>query len=107
MKGKVPFSAADPLAKRPKEPNGSGRRNHRQHERETLAELEKGSVMKSTGYFEEIELDVEELEPVIAPSSLNHNEMLISDELELTVEELEEVIAPSTLNHNETLAENQ
>ena len=46
---------------------------------------------------EEIELDVEELEEVIAPGRrLNHNETLVIDaeEVELEVEELEEVIAP-------------
>ncbi len=54
----------------------------------------------------EIELRVEEMEEVIAPSlTHNHNEMLISDQIELSVEELEEVIAPGlTQNHNETLA---
>ena len=51
---------------------------------------------------ENIELNVEELEEVIAPGwTNNHNEMLTVD---LEVEELEEVIAPGwTTNHNETL----
>ena len=50
---------------------------------------------------QEIELDVEEVEEVIAPgASLNHNE----NEVDLDVEEIEEVIAPGTgFNHNETL----
>ena len=53
----------------------------------------------------EINLNVEEMEEVIAPGlTTNHNETLISDQIELSVEELEEVIAPSlTHNHNETL----
>ena len=55
----------------------------------------------------EIELDVEELEEVIAPARKpNHNETLVRDaeEIELEVEELEEVIAPvKKPNHNETL----
>jgi hypothetical protein len=49
-----------------------------------------------------VELNVEELEEVIAPQGVippnaplrNHNETLASDEVELNVEELEEVIAP-------------
>lgn len=51
---------------------------------------------------QEIELDVEVIEEVIAPGiALNHNETL---EVELTIEEVEEVIAPGiNLNHNETL----
>ena len=56
-----------------------------------------------TTYNEEIELNVEELEEVIAPALIsNHNETL---EVELNVEELEEVIAPGRVicNHNETL----
>ena len=55
---------------------------------------------------DEVELDVEELEEVIAPKlAANHNETLISDEVALSVEELEEVIAPGVRlgNHNETL----
>ena len=53
----------------------------------------------------EIDLRVEELEPVIAPKlAANHNETLITDEIELVVEELEPVIAPRlSANHNETL----
>jgi hypothetical protein len=44
----------------------------------------------------EIELNVEELEAVIAPGIIaNHNETLVSDEVELNVEELEETIAPT------------
>jgi hypothetical protein len=53
--------------------------------------------MKPTTYIEEIELDVEELEEVIAPGRrINHNETLVRDAeaIELDVEELEEVIAP-------------
>jgi hypothetical protein len=49
-----------------------------------------------------VELNVEELEEVIAPQGIivptaplrNHNETLACDEVELNVEELEEVIAP-------------
>ncbi|MBI1760169.1 MAG: hypothetical protein HYR56_01925 [Acidobacteria bacterium] len=50
----------------------------------------------------EIELNVEEMEAVIAPALVpNHNETL---EVDLCVEELEEVIAPGfARNHNETL----
>lgn len=56
----------------------------------------------------EIELEVEEIEEVIAPKCAgcggNHNETLVSDEVELNVEEIEEVIAPGTrYQHNETL----
>jgi hypothetical protein len=44
----------------------------------------------------EIELDVEEVEEVIAPKlAVNHNENLACDEVELNVEELEETIAPT------------
>jgi hypothetical protein len=44
----------------------------------------------------EIELDVEELEEVIAPKlTTNHNETIVNDEVELNVEELEETIAPT------------
>jgi hypothetical protein len=44
----------------------------------------------------EIELEVEELEEVIAPKlATNHNENLVNDEVELNVEELEETIAPT------------
>ena len=55
-----------------------------------------------TIYIEEIELNVEEMEEVIAPIIVwNHNETLAVD---LRVEELEEVIAPALVpNHNETL----
>ena len=49
---------------------------------------------------EKVELNLEELEAVIAPGThINHNETL---EVELGVEELEEVIAPGVkVNHNE------
>ena len=59
--------------------------------------------MDSTTYAEEIELNVEEIEEVIAPGrGVNHNETL---EVDLGVEELEEVVAPGiSVNHNETLA---
>ena len=44
----------------------------------------------------EIELNVEELEEVIAPKlAANHNETIVNDEVELNVEELEETIAPT------------
>jgi len=52
--------------------------------------------------LDQIELDVEELEEVIAPGTqYQHNETFVAD---LEVEELEEVIAPGTqFQHNETL----
>ncbi len=55
-----------------------------------------------TIYAEEIELNVEEMEAVIAPGlGTNHNEAL---EVDLSVEEMEAVIAPALApNHNETL----
>jgi hypothetical protein len=53
-----------------------------------------------TVYIKEIELNVEEMEEVIAPAAVNHNETL---DVDLSVEEMEEVIAPATVNHNETL----
>jgi hypothetical protein len=58
--------------------------------------------LKETVTTQEIELNVEELEEVIAPGiSRNHNE---TAEVELSIEELEEVIAPGiTRNHNETV----
>jgi len=58
--------------------------------------------MEFTTYVEEIELNVEEMEEVIAPAlTTNHNETL---DVDLDVEEMEEVIAPAlTTNHNETL----
>lgn len=58
----------------------------------------------------EIDLEVEELEQVIAPfvaganethtALPNHNEILVSDEVELSAEELEDVIAPRYLGNN-------
>lgn len=58
--------------------------------------------MKSTTYVEEIELNAEEMEEVIAPAlSTNHNETV---EVDLSAEEMEEVIAPAlSSNHNETV----
>ncbi len=55
-----------------------------------------------TVYAEEIELNVEEMEAVIAPAlSPNHNEAV---EIDLSLEEMEAVIAPAlTTNHNEAL----
>lgn len=55
-----------------------------------------------TVYTEEIELNVEEMEVVIAPAlSPNHNQTV---EVDLSVEEMEAVIAPVIVhNHNETL----
>lgn len=55
-----------------------------------------------TVYAEEIELNVEEMEAVIAPAlAPNHNETV---EVDLSAEEMEEVIAPAlSPNHNETL----
>ena len=57
--------------------------------------------METTNY-EVIDLNVEEMEEVIAPAlNVNHNETFTVD---LDVEELEEVIAPAlSNNHNETL----
>ena len=56
---------------------------------------------------EEIVLEVEVLEDVIAPGkTFNHNETLVSDEeeIQLEVEDLEDVIAPGvSVNHNETM----
>ena len=51
----------------------------------------------------EIELEVEEIEEVIAPRiAINHNATLAK--VELNVEEIEEVIAPRlSANHNQTL----
>ena len=65
-----------------------------------LTEVEEEKIM--TTYVEEIELNVEELEAVIAPGiTTNHNETL---EVDLCVEGLEAVIAPGfARNHNETL----
>ena len=53
----------------------------------------------------EINLEVEELEEVIAPIlAANHNETIVADDVELSVEEMEEVIAPGIIaNHNETI----
>lgn len=55
-----------------------------------------------TGYAEEIELNMEEMEAIIAPAlSPNHNE---SVEVDLSIEEVEVVVAPAlTTNHNEVL----
>ena len=57
--------------------------------------------MNRTAMTQELELNIEELEEVIAPGiSRNHNDTAVD---ELSVEELEEVIAPGlTRNHNET-----
>ena len=45
---------------------------------------------------DEVYLNAEEMEEVIAPGmSLNHNETLVDDDVELNVEELEETIAPT------------
>ncbi|HEX2488345.1 MAG TPA: hypothetical protein VHR27_03020 [Blastocatellia bacterium] len=54
---------------------------------------------------DEVYLNAEEMEEVIAPKlAVNHNETIVIDEVELGVEEMEEVIAPGmSLNHNETL----
>ena len=53
----------------------------------------------------EIELQLEEIEEVIAPgTTYQHNETLADDEVELSVEEIEAVIAPRiALNDNQTL----
>jgi hypothetical protein len=54
---------------------------------------------------DEVYLNAEEMEEVIAPKiTTNHNETIVIDEVELGIEEMEEVIAPGfSLNHNETL----
>ncbi len=53
----------------------------------------------------EIELLIEEVEPIVAPGPvLQHNETV---EVELVVEAVEEIVAPGpglVLQHNETLA---
>lgn len=54
-----------------------------------------------TVYTEEIELNAEEMEVVIAPLAQNHNEAV---EVDLRVEEVEEVVAPAlSPNHNEAV----
>jgi len=54
-------------------------------------------------HTEEIELNAEEMEVVIAPALVNNHNKTV--EVDLSAEELEEVIAPVlTQNHNETLA---
>jgi len=51
----------------------------------------KGDQMQTT-YIEESDLNVEEMEAVIAPTlSVNHNQTIVAD---LEVEELEEIVAP-------------
>src|SRR2546430_2533854 len=74
-----------------------------------------GEIMKTktdlNETLDEIELDIEEMEEVIAPGypvgpRPNHNETFVrdSEQIELEVEELEEVIAPGyNEKHNETL----
>jgi hypothetical protein len=54
---------------------------------------------------DEVYLNAEEMEEVIAPKLAgNHNETIVNDEVELAAEEMEEVIAPRLAgNHNETL----
>jgi hypothetical protein len=49
--------------------------------------------MNSITYVEEIELNVEVMEEVIAPLTSNHNET-VEVELELEIEEMEEAITP-------------
>lgn len=45
---------------------------------------------------DEVYLNAEEMEEVIAPKlAANHNETIVNDEVELNVEELEETIAPT------------
>ena len=54
-----------------------------------------------TVYFEEIELNVEEMEEIIAPAlTKNHNETLLGEAVELSVEELEEIVAPGAIVHD-------
>ena len=72
--------------------------------------MNRQTELKETARTEEIELNLEELEEVIAPGTPtgvrpNHNETFVqADEVELSVEEVEEMIAPGlTKNHNETL----
>jgi len=54
---------------------------------------------------DEVYLNAEEMEEVIAPKiTTNHNETIFTDEVELAAEEMEEVIVPRLAgNHNETL----
>lgn len=56
----------------------------------------------------EIELEVEEIEEMIAPKlAANHNATLAGSNVELSVEEIEEVIAPKlAANYNQTLLSN-
>jgi len=58
---------------------------------------------------DEVYLNAEEMEEVIAPKlAVNHNETIVNDEVELGIEEMEEVIAPGfSLNHNETLVSDE
>ena len=65
-------------------------------------------VKKPDLIIEEVDLEIEALEEVIAPKiAFNHNESMLTDDKEvaLEVEELEEVIAPgfNLANHNETM----
>jgi hypothetical protein len=77
--------------------------------------IQKEFFMPMTDYADEnpatgeIELNVEELEEVIAPKlATNHNETLVNDEVELAAEEMEEVIAPIlAANHNETIVNDE
>ena len=69
---------------------------------------------KTTGVTKTFEIEIEELEAIIAPVTgvrPNHNETLIRDtqveEISVEIEELEAIIAPGIgrglPNHNETL----
>ena len=49
-----------------------------------LKQVKQGDKMNSTTYVEEIELNVEEMEEVIAPGrGVNHNQTLASDDEEI------------------------
>ena len=65
--------------------------------------------------MEDVELEAEEMEEVIAPISCyncgyyNHNEAMVNDEeVALEAEELEEVIAPAlTANYNQAMVSDE
>jgi hypothetical protein len=90
------------LAGRPKATRIENRRTVKPTPRQRPHQRSFEEEIMMTVYVEEIELNVEEMEAVIAPGlTNNHNETL---DVDLSVEEMEEVIAPAlTNNHNETL----
>jgi hypothetical protein len=73
--------------------------------------MEKSNTLADeTAKVETVELQVEELEPIVAPGlRMNHNETVVSDEefqlvvaeeIRLEVEELEEVVVPARTGRN-------